>query len=92
MLFLFLGEDPYLYGKQRLWGSMGWGLFAIINGLLIDAVSTDGEEKNYAPAFYLMVPPLIIDFFISYRLKVSGFIGFENGRIEWKYVGRYWST
>lgn len=65
------GQDPYLYGKQRLWGSMSWGVLAMINGVVIDAVSVEGQEKNYAPAFYLMLVPLIADVVVSYRLKVQ---------------------
>ena len=30
--FTQLGEKPENYGSQRVWGSIGWGLFTIIAG------------------------------------------------------------
>ncbi|KAI8431049.1 hypothetical protein MSG28_001115 [Choristoneura fumiferana] len=47
------GAKVSQYGKQRLWGSVGWGIFSLLTGALIDAFS-DGEYKNYAVAFVLM--------------------------------------
>ena len=29
------------YGSQRVWGSIGWGLFTILAGYLVDTYSVD---------------------------------------------------
>jgi len=67
----FLGGDPHIYGRQRCWGSTIWAVFAVINGALIDAVSPAEGDKNYAPAFYLMLAPLITDIVLCYFIRVS---------------------
>lgn len=51
--FNVLGKKPQHYGKQRLWGSVGWGLVSLLTGTLIDTFS-DGPNKNYIAAFVLM--------------------------------------
>ncbi|XP_038063388.1 major facilitator superfamily domain-containing protein 6-A-like [Patiria miniata] len=54
-LMLTLGTRPQDYGKQRLWGSVGWGAFAVISGAAIDAFSRGSPRTNYVPAFYLFI-------------------------------------
>ncbi|KAK6627466.1 hypothetical protein RUM44_009943 [Polyplax serrata] len=68
LCFELLGDNGSQYGKQRLWGSVGWGIFAIISGLLVDQFST-AESTNYAPAFYIMLIVISCDVFASYLLK-----------------------
>ena len=42
------------YGKQRLWGAVSWGLFAVISGAAVDAcVKSCPTRYIYAPAFGL---------------------------------------
>ncbi|KAI8431048.1 hypothetical protein MSG28_001115 [Choristoneura fumiferana] len=62
------GAKVSQYGKQRLWGSVGWGIFSLLTGALIDAFS-DGEYKNYAVAFVLMFV-----FMMGYILKRLGHV------------------
>lgn len=66
---LYLGENGIQYGKQRLWGSVGWGLFAIISGVVLDKFTTD-HKTNYAPAFYIMLALITCDVICSCTLKV----------------------
>jgi exosortase/archaeosortase len=54
-----------------LWASIGWGLFSIIIGLILDQVSKGQTTTNYKPAFYMMMVLLILDFLITSRIKVS---------------------
>lgn len=55
-----LGENKELYGKQRLWGSLGWGTAMFFLGFLIDSmkgVEMCGEiiSQNYTIGFYSFV-------------------------------------
>ncbi|XP_049886210.1 major facilitator superfamily domain-containing protein 6-B isoform X2 [Pectinophora gossypiella] len=68
--FNLLGDKPSLYGKQRLWGSVGWGTFSLLTGVLIDQFS-DGAYKNYTVAFVLMFIFMIGDIAVSCILKVE---------------------
>lgn len=69
--FEMLGDKPQRYGHQRLWGSVGWGTFAIISGLLIDKFSEGQAVKNYAVGFYMMAILIFIDMVVSSKLKHS---------------------
>lgn len=69
--FGLLGEFPSRYGHQRLWGSIGWGLFSVISGWLVDEWSQGHTQKNYTPVFYLMAVLLLLDVLISSRLKYN---------------------
>jgi exosortase/archaeosortase len=74
-----LGNQPSHYGYQRLWGTVGWGIFAIISGLLVDEFSKGQTQKDYTVVFYLMLIMLIFDVIVSSRLKVSGRFSFRFG-------------
>lgn len=55
-----LGENKELYGKQRLWGSLGWGTAMFLLGFIIDSmkgVEMCGEiiSQNYTIGFYSFV-------------------------------------
>ncbi|XP_023942690.1 major facilitator superfamily domain-containing protein 6-A isoform X2 [Bicyclus anynana] len=68
--FNLLGTKISLYGKQRLWGSVGFGLFSLLTGVLIDAFSS-GAVKNYTVAFVLMFVFLCGDVLVSCYIKVE---------------------
>lgn len=68
--FEMLADKPQRYGLQRLWGSVGWGTFSIISGLLIDKFSEGHMQKNYSVGFYLMLVLMAFDVFVSSKLKV----------------------
>ncbi|XP_050548929.1 major facilitator superfamily domain-containing protein 6-like isoform X2 [Daktulosphaira vitifoliae] len=65
-----LGENTKDFGKQRAWGSLGWGLASIIGGLLVDHFSGNKEEKNYASIYYWGVILIFFNFLVAYNLKV----------------------
>lgn len=69
--FELLGDRPNHYGYQRLWGSLGWGIISAMTGVLIDASSDGTSQKNYTAAFYMGAAFLILDFFVSIRIKYS---------------------
>lgn len=66
-----LGERSHLYGNQRLWGSVGWGVFSVIAGLLVDWFSGNEVHKNYSVVFYMVVVLLAFDFWFSLKIKVK---------------------
>ncbi|KAK9500670.1 hypothetical protein O3M35_001894 [Rhynocoris fuscipes] len=67
--FELLGDHPSKYGNQRLWGSVGWGLFSFIAGVIVDKFSEGQQKKNYMPAFVLMLIILVLDVIVSSRIK-----------------------
>lgn len=59
-----LGEHKREYGKQRLWGSIGWGGGAAVMGLVI-------ERYGLAWGFYSAILIMSINLFAATRLTVS---------------------
>lgn len=57
------------YGKQKMWGSIGFGIFGISAGYLVDVFSEGQSEKNYNCIFYIMLIMMIFDFIVSMTLK-----------------------
>ncbi|CAK1588571.1 unnamed protein product [Parnassius mnemosyne] len=68
--FNLLGTKVSLYGKQRLWGSVGFGIFSFLTGTLIDLFS-DGAYKDYTIAFVLMFVFLCGDVIVSSLIKTE---------------------
>ncbi|MFN8495459.1 MAG: major facilitator superfamily domain-containing protein 6 [Caldilineaceae bacterium] len=59
-----LGEHKQEYGKQRLWGSIGWGAGAAVMGLII-------ERYGLAWGFYGCILIMSINLFAATRLTIS---------------------
>lgn len=57
------------YGKQKMWGSIGFGIFGISAGYLIDLSSKGRYEKDYTCIFYIMLVAMIADIVVSATLK-----------------------
>lgn len=53
-----------------MWGSIGWGIFSVLAGYLVDETSKGQTEKNYAVVFYMALGIILIDFLVCTRLKV----------------------
>ncbi|XP_052128997.1 major facilitator superfamily domain-containing protein 6 isoform X1 [Frankliniella occidentalis] len=69
--FDVLGEGGEMgYGRQRVFGAIGFGLSALLAGYVIDLFSTDDSMKNYAPAFILTLAFGLLDIFTCTRLKL----------------------
>lgn len=69
--FEMLGDKPQDYGRQRLWGAFGWGIFSALAGFLVDQSSKGHTQKDYSPVFYLSLGLLVLDFLNSTKLKHS---------------------
>ncbi|XP_066300436.1 major facilitator superfamily domain-containing protein 6-like isoform X1 [Branchiostoma lanceolatum] len=50
-----LKDSPSDYGKQRLWGAVGWGLVSVIAGFAMDSFSEGQNEDrtDYSITFYM---------------------------------------
>ncbi|XP_071949596.1 major facilitator superfamily domain-containing protein 6-like [Antedon mediterranea] len=58
MAVVELLQDRGDYGKQRLWGAVGWGSFAIIMGFILDKNHATSIKAKYLPAhlsFFVLV-------------------------------------
>jgi len=40
------------FGRQKCWGSIGWGVFSIFIGWLVDIFSVNKKDKDSSPVFY----------------------------------------
>lgn len=70
--FDLLGKRHELYGQQRCWGAVGWGLFTLMAGFLVDTISGHQSYKNYTVIYYLMLAALLPNVFVSTCLEVCG--------------------
>lgn len=68
--FDFLGhERKNDYGKQKMWGSVGFGILGISAGYLVDVFSEEKYEKDYTCIFYIMLVHMIADIAVSATLR-----------------------
>ncbi|CAI6357550.1 unnamed protein product [Macrosiphum euphorbiae] len=58
------------FGKQKCWGSIGWGGFSIFIGWLVDVFSFDKKDKDYSPVFYSSILFTALNFGVVNRIKV----------------------
>ena len=57
MICFTTGDQKDFYGKQRLWGAIGWGISSFVVGSVISTVQEKSEcnvpsHVNYLPCFY----------------------------------------
>ncbi|KAK3856762.1 hypothetical protein Pcinc_036928 [Petrolisthes cinctipes] len=67
--FQMLGEERHKYGGQRVWGSVGIGVSAIVLGALVDWYSKGRGEQDYLPAHVLTLVFLGADLIVVARLR-----------------------
>lgn len=65
------GDDKISYGKQRVWGAIGWGLSTLLVGVSVDWYSRGSNEKNYFPAHLIAMTFLLCHFVVASKLEVS---------------------
>lgn len=59
--YAILKERRRDYGKQRLWGTIGWGCIAPIVGLLNERATGDSSYVDYSPGFYTLALLSVLD-------------------------------
>ncbi|XP_034947603.1 major facilitator superfamily domain-containing protein 6 [Chelonus insularis] len=72
------------YGKQKMWGCIGFGIFNIAAGYLVDIFSQGDENKNYSCIFYIMLIFMIFDMIVSLTLNGESADEFEE------YLSVFW--
>ncbi|XP_006824404.1 major facilitator superfamily domain-containing protein 6-like [Saccoglossus kowalevskii] len=80
-VYELLGDKRGNYGKQRMWGAVGFGSFAVISGLLMDAFSNDftsASNKNYDPAFILFITLVIMSSIITTCLNMPSLVSSQS--------------
>ncbi|CAL1299105.1 unnamed protein product [Larinioides sclopetarius] len=69
--FSALGEKTEMYGKQRLWGTIGWGAFALLAGYLNQIATGSSTKYNYSAGFYMSVALFVIDLLVIPKLQLA---------------------
>ncbi|XP_066282588.1 major facilitator superfamily domain-containing protein 6-like isoform X1 [Branchiostoma lanceolatum] len=61
-------KDDSTFGRQRLWGSMGFGLFSLLSAVAMDTFTdSPGNKTDYSVTFYM---------FLAFMLVSLGFLFF----------------
>ena len=68
-----LGEKRGRWGRQRMWGTVGFAIFAITSTFIMDMLSkrNPGKDINYSVSFYIFVGLCVISAVIAYFLQIS---------------------
>ncbi|KAK2178027.1 hypothetical protein NP493_565g02005 [Ridgeia piscesae] len=69
LTYNFLGEKRNKWGRQRLWGTIGWAVFAPISGLLMDHYNIGGN--HYSTAFLLFAVFMVLTTVFASQYKIS---------------------
>ena len=77
--FDILGDDNQMgYGRQRVWGTIGFGISAFLAGYAVDYWSNGEIIKTYTPAFLLVFVFSFIDIFCCKKLDLPMMGGSED--------------
>ena len=68
-----LGEKRGCWGRQRMWGTIGFAIFAITSTFIMDMLSkrNPGHDIDYSVSFYIFVALCVISAIIAYFLQIS---------------------
>lgn len=69
LCFSLLGDKREHFGRQRLWTSVGWGVFSMIAGILVDSMSSGKDKQDYTMSFYLSLILLLLDLLVVSFIK-----------------------
>lgn len=69
-LTLLSGRE-HEYGKQRLFGSFGWGFGSLLSGVIVTAFHSCpySDNINYVPVFYVFAVAILFAFIVSCFFK-----------------------
>lgn len=70
MCVCVVGKNAHRFGKQRLWGSFGYGAMSVVAGFLVDEMSRGQALKDYSGVFYLAMGLLLCDTMALSRVEV----------------------
>lgn len=66
-----LGDKRGRWGRQRLWGTVGFTLFAITSTFIMDSISKSKETVDYTVSFYIFLFLCTFSTIVTYFLKFS---------------------
>ncbi|KAK9508984.1 hypothetical protein O3M35_006409 [Rhynocoris fuscipes] len=68
------------YGQQRVWGTIGFGISALLGGLAMNYVNPKDSQgvKDYFPAFSIATVCMVVDVFCCTKLKLPPMPKSEN--------------
>ena len=69
MTYSHLGEERGKWGWNRLWGTVGFGIFAVVSALSMEVFQKSEQEKNFTLAFVLFAVLNVIASIIVYFYK-----------------------
>ncbi|GFS57311.1 hypothetical protein NPIL_508521 [Nephila pilipes] len=69
--FNALGAHPELYGRQRMWGTVGWGSFALLAGYMNQVFTGASAKYSFSPGFYMLTGLFAIDLIVISKLKLK---------------------
>ncbi|KAK7482922.1 hypothetical protein BaRGS_00025822 [Batillaria attramentaria] len=72
--FDLLRDRPERYGKQRMWGTVGFALFAIASTFAMYFMTQQGSQTNYTVSFYIFAVLCCCATLIAYFLDLSAAI------------------
>ena len=75
LVYTYLGEQAGKWGQQRLWGTVGFALFAIISGFIMDSfvdLEVNKKVNTFLFAFILFFVLSVIGGIIVQFYKISG--------------------
>nr|XP_037281532.1 major facilitator superfamily domain-containing protein 6-like isoform X1 [Rhipicephalus microplus] len=62
-----LGDKVNVFGRQRLWGTISWGIVSPLIGMMIDEAS-NSTYTDYKPGFYVFVVVMLLDILLLLRM------------------------
>ncbi|XP_052076346.1 major facilitator superfamily domain-containing protein 6-like isoform X2 [Mytilus californianus] len=72
ILYDILGEENrHKWGKQRLWGTVGFAVFAIVSALSMDILSSKTNMNNFGIAFCLFFALNLATAIVSCIMRIS---------------------
>ncbi|CAI6371703.1 unnamed protein product [Macrosiphum euphorbiae] len=72
------------FGRQKCWSSIGWGIFSIFIGWLVDVFSFNKKDKDYSPVFYCSALMMALNLGVVKTIKV---VETSKSEDRWKNMG-----
>ncbi|WAQ98168.1 MFD6A-like protein, partial [Mya arenaria] len=66
-----LSDKRRSWGRQRLWGTIGYFIFAVASTFVMDAISQNTNSVDYSVSFYIFLALLVSSCVVGYFLKLS---------------------
>lgn len=66
-----LGEQNYFWGRQRMWGTIGFGLFALLSTGLMEFLEHSHKDIDYHISFYLFIAFITLACIAGSRMESS---------------------